>query len=57
MNTADMIAERAARAIADTHPHGISGNIFTGNYSLLVANIKSQMLNLAKDLGVLEVKG
>lgn len=56
MKTADMIAERAARVIVDTIPHGIQGGIFVGDYNKLLTNIKSQMLGLLNDTGALEQK-
>ncbi|HJZ23449.1 MAG TPA: hypothetical protein VJ201_03265 [Candidatus Babeliales bacterium] len=56
MTTADMISERAARAIVTTIPHGINGDIFIGDYQKLITNIKAQMLGLLKDVGVLEQK-
>jgi len=57
MKTADMIAERAARVIVNTIPHGvIDGGIFVGDYNKLLTNIKSQMLGLLNDTGALEQK-
>jgi len=56
MTVADMIAIRAARAVSDTTPHSINGDIFVGDVNKLLTNIKAQLLGFAKDIGALEEK-
>ncbi len=56
MTTSDKIAHRAARAVFETMPRGAVGDLITVPYAQLVTNIKSQMLNLLKEEGVLEEK-
>ena len=50
MTTADMIAERAARAISNSTPHSINGGILVTDVNKLLTNIKAQMLGLVKEL-------
>lgn len=50
MTTADMISERAARAISNSTPHSINGGILVTDVNKLLTNIKAQMLGLVKEL-------